>query len=621
MEVYNVIAVIEIDGTPINNYYSVNLNQSFNKHHNFSIKLPHEVFENKGDFTLTNVKKLIGKVAIIRFQQGLNGSTLNEFKGIISNVSIQQANAIHSQIVLSGFSPTIILDNGAHTTCFIRKDVKKIAQEVTKDLSGECNVSVDPSSKKMINYFTLYKESGFEFLNRLSQEFGESFFYDGKTLHFGKLPTLNEVEMVVGEDVTAISMKMQLLPSTLKVFSYQSKDDKVLSGDTPAQVNGLGMYGKHALAESDKLFASVTSAVVRPRVETKADIDNVLKIKKTSVATQLEVLTGESVNPSIIPGSTATIKMSKRTSDGFVLSEFGKYLITSVSHYLSEDGKYTNEFEALPSTVEVVVTADAKKPVAEPQIAIVKDNSDPENLGRVKVNMAWQESNVTTDWIRVMTADGGKGTKNAKNRGFVFIPEVGDQVMIGFRYDDPDRPFVMGSLFHGRSAAGGGKDNKIKTLSTTSGNTITLNDDKGSLQLEDAKGNSVLIDGEGKINVTCSEQIELKTGDSSITLKKDGTILIVGKMKVEVKSDQKVLVEGTSGIDVKSSQAVNIEGTAEVAIKGTNIAAKANANLELTANANLSAKATANLELQGTAMAKFGSAAMAEITAALVKIN
>ena len=333
------------------------------------------------------------------------------------------------------------------------------------------------------------------------------------------------------------------------------------------------------------------------------------------------MISGSSVNAEIVPGSIATISISKKVSENFSLTEFGKVLITGVSHTLAEDGKYTNIFEGVPSTIEVVPVSNYKKPVAEPQIAVVKDNNDPDNLGRVKVNMLWQDQNVTTDWIRVITADGGKGEKKAKNRGFVFIPEVGDQVMVGFRYNDPDRPFVMGSLFHGKTAAGGGKDNKIKTISTNKGNIITMDDDKGSMMLEDVKGNSILIDGTGKININCTEQIELKTGDSSITLKKDGTILITGKMKVEVKSDQAVNIEGTSKVDIKSSQTVNIEGTTEVGIKGTNIGVKANANLDLAANAKLSAKANAQLELEGTAMAKLSSAAMAEITAALVKIN
>jgi uncharacterized protein involved in type VI secretion and phage assembly len=621
MEVYNVVASIEIDSTPIGNYYSVYISQSFNNHHEFLIRVPHEVIEDRGEFSLDKVKNFIGKVIIIRLQRGSKGKALNEFKGIIADVSVEQFDDSNKQVLLKGYSPTIILESGPNTTCYVQKDLKKICEEVSKDLSGECKVTIDPVYKKTLKYYTQYKESNFELMNRASAEFGEWFFYNGKQLFFGKPSASNNLDLIAGEDVTALQLRLQLLPMSFKSYSYQSKDDKVLTGNTPDKIGPLGTYGKHAFDEADKLFSPVTKPIVRPRVETKADLDNFLKIQKASVASQLEVVSGTSVNPEIVLGTVVTIKMSKRVNESFTQSEYGKFVITNVIHSIAEDGKYTNAFEGLPSAVEVMPVTNFKKPLAEPQIAIVKNNNDPDNLGRVKVSMLWQEQNVTTDWIRVMTSDAGKGGKTGKNRGFVFIPEVEDQVLVGFRYNDPDRPFVMGSLFHGKSAAGGGKDNKIKTLSTNKGNTITMDDDKGSMMLEDVKGNSILIDGAGKININCSEQIELKTGDSSITLKKDGTILITGKMKVEIKSDQEVHVEGTSKVDMKSSQAVNIEGTTEVGIKGTNIAAKANANLDLAANANLSAKANAQLELQGTAMAKFSSAAMAEITAALVKIN
>ena len=52
-----------------------------------------------------------------------------------------------------------------------------------------------------------------------------------------------------------------------------------------------------------------------------------------------------------------------------------------------------------------------------------------------------------TSWIRVLTPDAGSSGKVSSNRGFVFIPEKGDQVMIGFHYNDPNRPYVQGSLF------------------------------------------------------------------------------------------------------------------------------------------------------------------------------
>ena len=72
-------------------------------------------------------------------------------------------------------------------------------------------------------------------------------------------------------------------------------------------------------------------------------------------------------------------------------------------------------------------------PLAETQMATVLSNADPEGKGRVRVRMNWQTDGMQTGWVRVMTPDGGSSSDVKSNRGFVFIPEVGDQVLLGFR--------------------------------------------------------------------------------------------------------------------------------------------------------------------------------------------
>ena len=79
-----------------------------------------------------------------------------------------------------------------------------------------------------------------------------------------------------------------------------------------------------------------------------------------------------------------------------------------------------------------------------------------------------------TGWVRVMTPDGGSSKDVKSNRGFVFIPEVGDQVLLGFRHGDSARPYVMGSLFNGVTGCGGFAANHKKSLTTRSGSTVTF---------------------------------------------------------------------------------------------------------------------------------------------------
>ena len=126
-----------------------------------------------------------------------------------------------------------------------------------------------------------------------------------------------------------------------------------------------------------------------------------------------------------------------------------------------------------------------RMPLAETQMATVLSNADPQGKGRVRVRMNWQTNGMQTGWVRVMTPDGGSSSDVKSNRGFVFIPEVGDQVLLGFRHGDPARPYVMGSLFNGTTGNGGGSNNSIKSLKTRSGISVILNDDNRSLEIKE----------------------------------------------------------------------------------------------------------------------------------------
>ena len=543
---YLVTAEIEIDGNKIEHYTNITLRQKFNAHHEFTIRISHDVLETSGSFSLENAQKKIGKSALIRLKKmDLSLEDAFEFRGIICEVRMEQAGKSDADLVLIGYSPTILLENGQHLASFYKSDLKKIVQQVTKPLSQvNCNVNIKNQYSKQIAYICQYKESGFHFLNRLAGEFSEFFYYDGKDLNFGKPSSSKTVEITYGEDISSMQMTLQARPMSFSNYAYMSKEDKVEKYDAPANVNGMGQYASYVLKESDNLFSEPVNLPVKQRVENKSDLENFVKKQKAAIAAGLEVLTGTCFNPAVSLGSIINVKVSKLQEASFVKEDYGKFLVIGIEHHLNENGKYYNTFEAIPSSVEVLPLPQVIMPLAEPQIAIVKDNKDPDSMGRVRVQMLWQKGNEMTDWIRVMTPDAGGGKGGAKNRGFVVVPEPDDQVLICFRYNDPDRPFIMGSMFHGKSGGGGGQGNKTKSLTALSGSTIVLDGD--AINVIDAAGNSIKVDGAGKISIECSAEIKLKTGSSSITLASDGTITLDGV---------NINIKGSSKAEMKSSVA------------------------------------------------------------------
>ena len=182
------------------------------------------------------------------------------------------------------------------------------------------------------------------------------------------------------------------------------------------------------------------------------------------------------------------------------------------------------------------------------------------------------------------------------------IPEVGDQVVVNFVHQHPDRPFVMGGMFHGGVGGGGGAGNNVKSLSSRSGNKLELNDGEGSVFLTDQGGANMKFDGAGNAttianaahsisagnthttgvggkdgappqsllhmdaagNITLDgkKTITIKVGGNSITISKDGIVTTAGEGKIESTA--------TAGpVTIKSTSAeASFSGSTETTVGG-----------------------------------------------------
>jgi len=157
-------------------------------------------------------------------------------------------------------------------------------------------------------------------------------------------------------------------------------------------------------------------------------------------------------------------------------------------------------------------------PKSETQVATVTDNADPEGIGRIKVQLDWQKPlGVYTPWLRVMTPHSGG------DKGFHFIPEVGEEVLIGFEGGNAERPFVLGALYNGEANPATWKTDKnnVKAIRTRSGHTIELNDtDKGEfIKIIDKNENLIHIDtANNNITITALEKMTLNSKNMEINV-------------------------------------------------------------------------------------------------------
>jgi uncharacterized protein involved in type VI secretion and phage assembly len=154
--------------------------------------------------------------------------------------------------------------------------------------------------------------------------------------------------------------------------------------------------------------------------------------------------------------------------------------------------------------------------------ALVADITDPDGQGRVKISLPWAPDGAGgayAAWARLATLAGGPG------RGSWFVPERGDEVLVGFEGGDPRRPYVLGGLWNGSDkppqTMDGAGNNYKKVLRTRSGVQITLDDTDGSEQLilETPGGQQLTLhDGPGSITLKDANGNSITLDPSGITL-------------------------------------------------------------------------------------------------------
>src|SRR5207248_8782882 len=110
------------------------------------------------------------------------------------------------------------------------------------------------------------------------------------------------------------------------------------------------------------------------------------------------------------------------------------------------------------------------------EVGIVSNVQDPQQLGRIKVQIPRLPTGPESGWVRVAQPAAGAG------RGFYWLPHVNDEVLIAFERGDPNHPYVLGSLWNGKDKPmkdAFTKENTTRMIQTKSGHQIILYDKDG----------------------------------------------------------------------------------------------------------------------------------------------
>ena len=534
--------------------YKVELHQYNCQHDTFTIETPEDSFDAFNEYIMEHSRDLLGQPLTIKFYQ--YGEVVQHFSGIITRIYCKrQTGGGYGTLYISGNAPSILLDQGKACHSYENKTLKEIITLVSEgyDNSAQVDSSAGVNTTRALPYTVQYNESDYDFICRLANLYGEYFYYDGSKLIFG-----NKLQETIdlGENLNLIDedFNLEMKPQDFEYINYAIDRAEVYRKDAESACceyknNPIQTDAKNA---SKKLFKKTPQKYhsATSLEQSYIDLEEVVRQERDLRELSLKV-TGRSRDPRLRMNTFACLTdINARAME--------TYRIIKISHYHS-GMNYENSFEAIPMMRTPADYNAEAFPKAEQQPAIVKDNNDPQGMGRVRVQFFWQKGDELSPWIRMIQPYAGSG------KGFYFIPEVGEEVMVDFENGNAERPFVLGAHYNG--AAKSGYKPTTKAIHTQSGTKILLNDAEGSVRIEDASGNVYEMDGKGTIEVkapkniifTAGEDLKFSAGRNMTTNVANNLTTNVGNEIIQ-DSGRKTTFSSSTDIQVTALRDIDIYG-------------------------------------------------------------
>jgi uncharacterized protein involved in type VI secretion and phage assembly len=501
-----------------------------------------------------------------------DGVTEHEiFRGEL--VSAREEHLAHaaSRFVVEGRSLSHRWDRHRDTRYYPNHTLADVARQLGAKIEGDA-----PSGGAPLNYVQ-YDESAWSFLARLADEQGLLLLSseDGVEMRGGFKETSHPLSW--GVDLLSLTSHAQPVNAGMKGALYQAseKRDHRFHGirKAPEPLGGAATLVAAVERTSPKAAGGGDPGVLAftSRTPTLADHRAALQRESARTLGNAVWVEGGSTNPALHAGE----KVEVGEGEHWRLPTTGAFGLVEVVHRW--DGQqYANAFRATPYAAYRPAEAPAPSRIPGVVTAIVVANDDPERMSRVRVRYPWMDAPERSGWVRTASVYAGNG------RGVGFLPEVGDEVVVGFEQGDTERPLVLGSLWNGGDKAGHAPG--TKQIQTRAGNTIKLEEAGGAEAVEiysaGGKCRVRLSSGEGgapKLTIVSQGDLHLEAaGELRIdcqtyveTVAKDAVRTIGGNDHTTVTKNYVLAAEGTVGIKAKGNAAVHAGGNLETVAAGT----------------------------------------------------
>lgn len=502
------------------------------------------------------------------------------FEGSIIGVRILTGKDFRPYMVVECRDSAYPATLGRKNRIFEKKKDSDIIQEVLK---GYGSVDVDATQYQhptLVQYYC----SDWDFALSRADACGLFVCTDGSKIKVKKPEVSGSPVLTVtfGEDLTAFDLELTADEqfTQYEAVSWNPKEQKTVKvSATAPSLNKQGDLQPKNLATGDSLLLQTDAPTEEKALKQWAD-GQALKAGLARYQGSISFYGSAKVKP----GCLIELKgLGKRFN--------GNLFVGSVTHTI-EDNEWVTEAGAGVPAMNITDEPDVVSPTASGFLpglqglhtAVVKKlDGDPQQEYRIQVELPWLDGKSKLLWARLTSLY----TTNGMSA--FFLPEPGDEVLVGFMNQDPTHPVVLGSLYGAKhkppfefEAKNNTKaivtreklriefdeEKKVITVATPGKNTLEINDDGKSITLTDQHKNEIKMDS-GGISLTSAKDITLKA-KGGITL--DATSKISGTAKQDISLEgTDVKVQAKMGATIKGNLTAELSSSGQTTIKGMTV--------------------------------------------------
>lgn len=463
------------------------------------------------------------------------GKIVALFDGEVTALEPEFAKGMLATYVVRGYDKAHRLFRQMKSCAFVNQKDSDIAKKVAQGIGLKAEVD---DTRLVYDHVFQDNQSDLAFLMERAWRIGFECFVQGDSLIFRQpRNTESGVTLAWGEDLVAFYPRLTVAEQVDEVLvkGWNEAEQKAIVGRAEnGRLYPRTQSYQNGAEVARQEFGRGKKIVVNQPVVSQAEANILAQARLDEVSGAFLQAEGEAFRrPDIRAGRVVVLKnLGQRLS--------GKYLVTAVTHSYTQLG-LKSYFQVRGSrTGTILEEMMQQQPTSRWSgvvPAVVTNNSDPQKLGRVKVQFPWLDEQVESDWARLV----GLGVVNGG--GLTAVPTVGQEVLVAFEQGDINQPFVLGGLWNGQHTppaevanTNDGEANKVMTWRTASGHRVTLHDTSDNkIEIETAGGHQLVLDDKtGTVTLKSSKDLAIEA-DANVKMKAGGNLDIEATGKVTIK--------------------------------------------------------------------------------------